>query len=175
MPQPTGTQPTKPNYNLNFTSVIGGRQERGLRAPGFGAKPKVKEDDFEDLIQGFSSRPDRKGPRTIAEMRREEMTKDTDPLKLKILDWIEGKERNIRALLSTLHTVLWEDEERWKPVSMADLVTPEQVKKFYRRAALVVHPDKAAGKPYEEYAKMIFMELNDAWSEFENQGFKALF
>lgn len=95
-------------------------------------------------------------------------------------------------------------------MSMADLVTPEQVKKFYRRAALVVHPDKvqyitictiyckkkrqhlrflvtlqmhddclsflqAAGKPYEEYAKMIFMELNDAWSEFENQGFKALF
>lgn len=34
---------------------------------------------------------------------------------------------------------------------------------------------QAAGKPYEEYAKMIFMELNDAWSEFENQGFKALF
>lgn len=27
-------------------------------------------------------------------------------------------------------------------MSMAELVTPEQVKKFYRRAALVVHPDK---------------------------------
>lgn len=38
-----------------------------------------------------------------------------------------------------------------------------------------VLPLQAAGKPYEEYAKMIFMELNDAWSEFENQGFKALF
>lgn len=61
---------------------------------------------------------------------------------MQILDWIEGKERNIRALLSTLHTVLWDDEDRWKPVSMAELVTPEQVKKFYRRAALVVHPDK---------------------------------
>lgn len=44
----------------------------------------MKEDDFEDLIQGFASRPDRKGPRTIAEMRRDEMTKDTDPLKLKV-------------------------------------------------------------------------------------------
>lgn len=83
---------------------------------------------------------------------------------------------------------------------MADLVTPDQVKRFYRKAVLVVHPDKvgenmlpthvvmklsalnwplllmqATGQPYEQYAKMIFMELNDAWSEFENQGSKALF
>lgn len=106
--------------------------------------------------------------------------------------------------------MLWDGETRWKPVSMADLVTPDQVKKYYRKAVLVVHPDKvqyyllinneakwskpnklhpvfsllistcsvslqAAGKPYEQYAKMIFMELNDAWSEFENQGSKALF
>lgn len=61
---------------------------------------------------------------------------------IQILDWIEGKERNIRALLSTMHTVLWEGETRWKPVGMADLVTPEQVKKVYRKAVLVVHPDK---------------------------------
>ncbi|XP_061672932.1 cyclin-G-associated kinase [Syngnathoides biaculeatus] len=175
--QQAGPQVNKPNYNLNFPSVIGGREERGVRAPGFGPKPKVKEDDFGDLLstQGFSSKTDRKGPRTIAEMRREEITKEMDPLKLQILDWIEGKERNIRALLSTLHTVLWEGETRWRPVGMADLVTPDQVKKFYRKAVLVVHPDKATGKPYEHYAKMIFMELNDAWSEFENQGSKALF
>lgn len=175
--QSAGAQPTKPNYNLNFSSVIGGREERGVRGPGFGPKPKVKEDDFEDLLstQGFASRPDRKGPRTIAEMRRQEITKDIDPLKLQILDWIEGKERNIRALLSTLHTVLWEGETRWRPVGMADLVTPDQVKKYYRKAVLIVHPDKATGQSYEDYAKMIFMELNDAWSEFENQGSKALF
>ncbi|XP_077417435.1 cyclin-G-associated kinase [Vanacampus margaritifer] len=176
-PQSAGAQATKPNYNLNFPSVIGGREERGVRAPGFGPKPKVKEDDFGDLLstQGFSSKTDKKEQRTIAEMRRQEITKEMDPLKLQILDWIEGKERNIRALLSTLHTVLWEGESRWRPVGMADLVTPEQVKKFYRKAVLVVHPDKATGKPYEDYAKMIFMELNDAWSEFENQGSKALF
>ncbi|NXB75147.1 GAK kinase, partial [Donacobius atricapilla] len=167
---------TKPNYTVNL-SVIGGREERGVRAPGFGQKPKVSENDFEDLLsnQGFSAKSDKKGPKTIAEMRKQEMSKDMDPLKLKILEWIEGKERNIRALISTLHTVLWEGENRWKPVSMADLVTPEQVKKYYRKAVLVVHPDKATGQPYEQYAKMIFMELSDAWSEFENQGSKSLF
>nr|XP_023688031.1 cyclin-G-associated kinase isoform X1 [Paramormyrops kingsleyae] len=173
---PPKAQPAKPNYNLTF-SVIGGREDRGLRGPSFGPKPVVKEDDFEDLLsnQGFASKPDKRGPRTIAEMRKQELSKDMDPQKLQILEWIEGKERNIRALISTLHTVLWEGETRWKPVSMADLVTPDQVKKFYRKAVLVVHPDKAAGLPYELYAKMIFMELNDAWSEFENQGSKALF
>lgn len=34
--QPAGTQPNKPNYNLNFSSVIGGREDRGVRGPGFG-------------------------------------------------------------------------------------------------------------------------------------------
>uniref|UniRef100_A0A672MXK4 Cyclin-G-associated kinase n=1 Tax=Sinocyclocheilus grahami TaxID=75366 RepID=A0A672MXK4_SINGR len=175
-PSKPATQPAKPNYNPSF-SVIGGREERGIRGPGFGPKPKVKRDDFEDLLstQGFGSKPDKKMPRTIAEMRKQELSKDMDPLKLQILDWLEGKERNIRALLSTLHTVLWEGETRWKPVNMADLVTPDQVKKVYRKAVLVVHPDKATGQPYEQYAKMIFMELSDAWSEFENQGAKALF
>ncbi|XP_053321083.1 cyclin-G-associated kinase [Spea bombifrons] len=168
--------PSKPNYTVNF-SVIGGREERGIRAPGFGPKPKVSESDFGDLLsnQGFSTKSGKQGPKTIAEMRRQELTKDIDPLKLKILDWIEGKERNIRALISTLHTVLWEGETKWKPVNMAELVTPEQVKKYYRKAVLVVHPDKATGQPYEQYAKMIFMELNDAWSEFENQGSRSLF
>ncbi|NWU88969.1 GAK kinase, partial [Upupa epops] len=175
-PQTKSTIAPKPNYTVNF-SVIGGREERGVRTPNFGQKPKVSENDFEDLLsnQGFSAKSDKKGPKTIAEMRKREMSKDMDPLKLKILEWIEGKERNIRALISTLHTVLWEGETKWKPVTMAELVTPEQVKKYYRKAVLVVHPDKATGQPYEQYAKMIFMELNDAWSEFENQGSKSLF
>lgn len=43
-----------------------------------------------------------------------------------------------------MHTVLWAGETKWKPVGMADLVTPEQVKKVYRRAVLVVHPDKVS-------------------------------
>lgn len=156
----------------------GGSPSAGSKAQaGMGSKPKASDANFDDLLsgQGFSGTKDKKGPRTIAEMRKEELAKEMDPEKIKILDWIEGKERNIRALLSTMHTVLWEGETRWKSVGMADLVTPEQVKKVYRKAVLVVHPDKATGQPYEQYAKMIFMELNDAWSEFESQGQKPLY
>ncbi|XP_040264145.1 putative tyrosine-protein phosphatase auxilin isoform X1 [Bufo bufo] len=167
----------RPNYNISFSPKNSGQNDRGKNAAGSEAKPKASSDNFEDLLssQGFNAHKERKGPRTIAEMRKEEMSKEMDPEKLKILDWIEGKERNIRALLSTMHTVLWAGETKWKTVGMADLVTPEQVKKVYRKAVLVVHPDKATGQPYEQYAKMIFMELNDAWSEFENQGQKALY
>uniref|UniRef100_A0A8D2LGC9 Auxilin n=1 Tax=Varanus komodoensis TaxID=61221 RepID=A0A8D2LGC9_VARKO len=172
--QPHSSPQNRPNYNVSFSTMPGGQNDRGKGSGN--SKPKMSA-DFEDLLsgQGFNAHKDKKGPRTIAEMRKEEMAKEMDPEKLKILEWIEGKERNIRALLSTMHTVLWEGETKWKPVSMADLVTPEQVKKVYRRAVLVVHPDKATGQPYEQYAKMIFMELNDAWSEFENQGQKPLF
>ncbi|XP_004847541.1 cyclin-G-associated kinase isoform X5 [Heterocephalus glaber] len=174
VPPKTGA-PQRPNYAMSF-SVIGDREDRGARVASFAPKPKVSENDFEDLLpnQGFS-KSDKRGPKTMAEMRKQDLARDTDPLKLKLLDWIEGKERNIRALLSTLHTVLWAGEHRWTPVSMADLVTPGQVKRQYRRAVLVVHPDKATGQPYEQYAKMIFMELSDAWSEFENQGSRPLF
>ncbi|XP_065096008.1 auxilin isoform X5 [Paramisgurnus dabryanus] len=169
----------RPNYNVSF-SAMGGASPGGTGAkaqPNMGTRPKVSDANFDDLLsgQGFAGSKDKKGPKTIAEMRKEEMAKEMDPEKLKILDWIEGKERNIRALLSTMHTVLWEGETRWKPVGMADLVTPDQVKKVYRKAVLVVHPDKATGQPYEQYAKMIFMELNDAWSEFDSLGQKALY
>ncbi|XP_043555371.1 putative tyrosine-protein phosphatase auxilin isoform X2 [Chiloscyllium plagiosum] len=176
-PIPQSSPQNRPNYNVSFTGVIGNRDERGSRGPTYGTRPKVADSNFEDLLssQGFASQKDKKGPKTISEMRKEEMSKEMDPEKLKLLDWIEGKERNIRALLSTMHTVLWEGETKWKPVGMADLVTPEQVKKVYRKAVLVVHPDKATGQPYEQYAKMIFMELNDAWSEFESQGQKPLY
>ncbi|KAL2302003.1 hypothetical protein Nmel_011407 [Mimus melanotis] len=171
---PHASPQNKPNYNVSFSQ--GAQAERGKGPANVDSKPKVSA-DFEDLLsgQGFNAHKDKKGPKTIAEMRKEEMAKEMDPEKLKVLEWIEGKERNIRALLSTMHTVLWAGETKWKPVSMADLVTPEQVKKVYRRAVLVVHPDKATGQPYEQYAKMIFMELNDAWSEFENQGQKPLY
>jgi len=63
---------------------------------------------------------------------------------LQVREWIQGKERNIRALLCSLHTVLWEGETKWKPCGMHQLVTPENVKKYYRKAVLSVHPDKVS-------------------------------
>ena len=58
------------------------------------------------------------------------------------MDWTRGKEHNIRALLSTLGDVLWDGEDRWPKPGMHVMVDAGQVKKMYRNASRVVHPDK---------------------------------
>ena len=63
------------------------------------------------------------------------------------MEWTEGKQRNIRALLCSLHTVLWEGGSvKWQEVGMHQLVSHADVKKMYRKACLAVHPDKQVNK-----------------------------
>lgn len=60
-----------------------------------------------------------------------------------IIDYFqtEGKKNNIRALLCSMHTVLWSDA-KWQKLEMHQLVSASDVKKAYRKACLAVHPDK---------------------------------
>ncbi|XP_015603021.1 cyclin-G-associated kinase [Cephus cinctus] len=141
----------------------------------FNNKPtKTGGDAFEDLLgsQGynfFSSRKaEKESPKTINQMRKVEAAKTMDPDRLKVSEWTEGKKGNLRALLCSLHTVLWPEADRWQRYEMHQLVSAADVKKAYRKACLAVHPDKQAGTANENIAKLIFMELNNAWSTFEN-------
>ena len=104
----------------------------------------------------------------LNELRKELDAKEMDPDKLKINDWTEGKRANIRALLCSLSTVLW-DDNRWKPIGMHQLVTPNDVKKVYHKALLVCHPDKLGqDDPNYNLAGLIQRELNDAWAQYQN-------
>uniref|UniRef100_A0A1I8H9S1 J domain-containing protein n=1 Tax=Macrostomum lignano TaxID=282301 RepID=A0A1I8H9S1_9PLAT len=116
----------------------------------------------------------RKEPRSLHEMRHQARAQSMDPERAKVEAWVAGKERNVRGLLCSLHTVVWEGC-RWTQVSMADLVSGDQVKKVYRKACLAVHPDKWAGTQHEAFSKLVFVELNDAWSAFEESGMKSLY
>ncbi|XP_011309991.1 cyclin-G-associated kinase [Fopius arisanus] len=137
-------------------------------------RPAKSGDAFEDLLgsQGynfFSSRKaDKDSPKTINQMRKVEQAKTMDPERLKVNEWTEGKKGNLRALLCSLHTVLWPEADRWQRYEMHQLVSPADVKKAYRKACLAVHPDKQTGTANENIAKLIFMELNNAWSAFES-------
>eukprot|EP00938_MAST-03A_sp_MAST-3A-sp1_P004455 g4455.t1 len=52
-----------------------------------------------------------------------------------------GQIKNIRALLSTMHTVLYKGA-RWKEVGMSDLLTARDIQKQFLKAMRVVHTDK---------------------------------
>uniref|UniRef100_A0A8W7PNF0 Cyclin-G-associated kinase n=1 Tax=Anopheles coluzzii TaxID=1518534 RepID=A0A8W7PNF0_ANOCL len=114
-----------------------------------------------------SPQPMHRGPRTMNDMRKEELVREMDPERVKLMEWTEGKKNNIRALLCTVHTVLWPGA-KWTKCEMHQLVSAADVKKIYRKACLAVHPDKHTGTENESMAKMIFMELNNAWTEFES-------
>jgi hypothetical protein len=88
----------------------------------------------------------------------------------KIMIWstVNGNEkRNVRSLLSSMHTVVWEGC-RWKHIGLGDLLEPKQVKLQYRKAMLIVHTDKTPHEPvYVRFiAKRCFEAINEAYEEF---------
>ncbi|KAL1915349.1 uncharacterized protein VTP21DRAFT_6807 [Calcarisporiella thermophila] len=94
-----------------------------------------------------------------------------DIVDARIVQWRASKEKNLRALIASLETVLWE-ELQWRPVPMSELVTPAQVKSRYIRAISKVHPDKMGpGLTVEQklIANGVFSALNEAWDEFRVQ------
>lgn len=88
----------------------------------------------------------------------------------RIKEWSDGSRGNIRGLLTSLHTVLWEDSN-WAQLTVGDVLETNQVKKAYRKANLIVHPDKVRQKNGTEeqtaIADMVFDVLKEAWGLFE--------
>jgi len=167
-PAPQPQQQMGPNYSRSFFSEKpAAPAPTGPRpaGPGAGVKPKA---DFGDLLGGFNpTAKDVNQGKTIGQMKKADLVKTMDPDEAKILDWKEGKSRNIRTLLCSLHKVIFPGT-RWTECGMHQLVSAADVKKMYRKACLAVHPDKQTGTENENFSKLIFMELNEAWSEFDN-------
>lgn len=79
-----------------------------------------------------------------------------------------GRKANLRALLSTMETVLWEGSG-WKKITLADLVDPTSVKNYYKKAITVVHPDKVVGQRRQELARHIFAALRQSHDAFRRE------
>jgi len=65
----------------------------------------------------------------------------------RIATWRDGKRDNLRALLGSLDTVLWEGSG-WKKVGMHELVVANKVKIIYMKAIAKTHPDKVCWPPF---------------------------
>ncbi|KAF8964844.1 hypothetical protein BGZ46_000718 [Entomortierella lignicola] len=107
----------------------------------------------------------------LQEKEEDEKLRLRDQVDQKMTLWKAGKEDNVRALIASLGSVLWEGAG-WKAVGMHELVTPAQVKVKYMRAIGKVHPDKLNSTTTVEQRMMantIFSTLNHAWDAFKAQ------
>lgn len=92
-----------------------------------------------------------------------------DNVEERINKWRSGNEDNLRALISTLHTILWE-ELGWKQISLAELVLPKKVKIAYMKAVAKTHPDKIPSNATTEQkmiSQAVFITLNKSWDSFK--------
>jgi hypothetical protein len=149
--KPTSPQPSpshKPNSTTVPTTTNSKKSQPAFNISAFSkTAPPVnstgnKGGVFDEFLPGEFLKQTKAATMSLNEKRREIGSKDVDPDKQRVADWTDGKKKNIRALLCSLDKVLWEGETKWKPVGMHDLVTADQVKKAFRKAVLVVHPDK---------------------------------
>ncbi|KAJ8622428.1 hypothetical protein MRB53_030957 [Persea americana] len=106
--------------------------------------------------------------REQAERNRLAETLDAD-----VRRWSNGKEGNLRALLSTLQYILG-PESGWRLIPLADVITADGVKKAYRKAALCVHPDKVqqrgASIRQKYVCEKVYDLLKEAWNKFNSEG-----
>jgi len=97
-------------------------------------------------------------------------TRDKFEERIKAWSHQNNMRRDLRTLLSTLHNVLWENS-KWKTVGLSDVLTPRQIKKQYRKAIMVIHPDRQSDKTLEiqVVAEQCFEIINDAWDDFNKK------
>ena len=152
--QPKASQPRQTTSGVDPRLAHLSAEER--------AQDRIKQRKMEEKrLQAKKVKEKRENERR--EQALQEGKKDAEKeIGAKLTKWsgTEGNPKNIRALLGTLHTVLWEGA-RWK--QQAVLVRPNDIKKAYRKAMLVVHPDKVrADAPPERHviAERVFAALN---------------
>ncbi|KAG2625532.1 stress response protein NST1-like [Panicum virgatum] len=108
----------------------------------------------------------------LAQREQAEKHRLSEFLDPEIKRWSNGKEGNLRALLSTLQYILGADSG-WQPVPLTDLITAVAVKKAYRKATLCVHPDKlqqrGATIRQKYICEKVFDLLKDAWNKFTSE------
>merc|ERR1719317_1714094 len=149
---------------------------RGFGKKGVPKKLKFSEREQKEIAVKMEQSKREYEKRLVAERNTQRAYEgELSKIEAKLNKWEymgeEGKQRrNIRNLLSTLHTVLWPDTS-WTPVAVSGLITKKKIKDAYKAAILEVHPDKHTKDPLEVQAisSRTFEALNEAFNEFRQQ------
>ena len=110
-------------------------------APKPAPKPRPKPSVMGDFAPDSESVTRLRAANAAADRLDDEKFALADVVDSRVSQWRAGKEGNLRALLSTLENVLWEDSG-WKKVGMGDVLLPGKVKLVYMKGIAKVHPDK---------------------------------
>lgn len=110
-------------------------------APKPAPKPRAKPSALGDFAPDSESVTRLRAANAAADRLDDEKFALADVVDSRVSQWRAGKEGNLRALLSTLENVLWEDSG-WKKVGMGDVLLPGKVKLVYMKGIAKVHPDK---------------------------------
>ncbi|CAG8661442.1 21293_t:CDS:2 [Cetraspora pellucida] len=139
--------------------------------------PTMVKPDTSNITMETTVDPNNPAVVKLRSQTRQQEVEDAEKLRCKdqvdqkLMHWKGGKETNIRALISSLDTVLWEGLG-WKTIGLHELVTPAQVKIKYIKAIGKVHPDKLSSSATIEQklvANGVFSTLNYAWDVFKTQ------
>ncbi|XVF17928.1 hypothetical protein REPUB_Repub10bG0167100 [Reevesia pubescens] len=108
----------------------------------------------------------------LAQREQAERNRLAETLDADVKRWSNGKEGNLRALLSTLQYILG-PESGWQPIPLTEVITSAAVKKAYRKATLCVHPDKlpqrGASIQQKYICEKVFDLLKEAWNKFNSE------
>ncbi|KAK1302913.1 Auxilin-related protein 2 [Acorus calamus] len=108
----------------------------------------------------------------LAQREQAERNRLADTLDADVRRWSNGKEGNLRALISTLQYILG-PESGWQPVPLTEVITAQAVRKAYRKATLCVHPDKlqqrGASIRQKYICEKVFDLLKEAWNKFDSE------
>ncbi|CAL8106066.1 unnamed protein product [Prunus armeniaca] len=184
-PRPQGTSGTSSSMkkSSSATGIFDDLFSMNGASPGFVEFEEVEGESEERRRArlGRHQRAHERALQAVADMNQrdrktqqeqEEKRRIAETLNIKIKSWSYGKEGNMRALLSSLQSVLW-PESGWEPVSLTDLITSSSVKKVYRKATLCIHPDKVQQKGAsleQKYtAEKVFDILKEAWNKFNKE------
>nr|VDD64715.1 unnamed protein product [Brassica oleracea] len=154
--------PVSPTQFLDeFSPPFGGESDKRRLARW--EREQIIKDRMEKAIADMNNRDHQ------IQTEQEERSRISETLDGEIKLWATGKEGNLRALISSLHLVLWPGC-RWEAVSLTDF-TYASVKKVYKKANLYVHPDKVHQKGAQQkyIAEKVFNILQEAWNKFNKE------
>lgn len=131
------------------------------------ARAKRHERNRARIVGKLQEKRDRETA-AIAEQAERQVMQDL--IGADIDDWLRKNQNNIRAMLANLADVLWQGHG-YKSPDLNDLLSPNNVKKSYHKALVIVHPDKVRQKFGGDMDKVfvadkVFDQVRDAYSDF---------